>query len=104
MTQARHDQSATLLPDGRVLIAGGSDGQNALSSAELYNPATGTFTPAGSMGAARDTAVLLKDGRVLMIGGEGSECADNCNLVAEVYDEVVPFVVELGVVRASSDC
>jgi hypothetical protein len=50
-----------------VLIAGGYDGDFVLS-AELYDPATGTFSPAGSMAYAQDTATLLADGRVLFTG------------------------------------
>src|SRR5512142_2455609 len=54
--------SATLLPNGEVLVAGGEDANfNLLASAELYNPATGTFTPTGSMTTARvgHSATLL---------------------------------------------
>ena len=76
MTDGRQQHTATLLPDGRVFIAGGywSDGQKWLvqSSTEIYDPATGNFSPTGSMGAPRDghTATLLDDGRVLIAGGE----------------------------------
>ena len=51
LTTARYYHYATLLPDGKVLIAGGADnnGQNALSAAELYQPTTGTFSTTGSM-------------------------------------------------------
>ena len=76
MGEGRQQQTATLLPDGRVFIAGGywSDGQKwrVLSSTEMYDPATRTFSPIGSMGAARDghTTTLLDDGRVLIVGGE----------------------------------
>ncbi len=59
-----------------MLIAAGywSDGQKwrVLSSTEMYDPATGNFSPLGSMGTPRDghTATLLKDGRVLLLGGD----------------------------------
>jgi Galactose oxidase, central domain/Kelch motif len=69
------DASATLLPDGMVLVAGGEDAKfNPLSSAELYNPATGKFSPTGSMTTAREgqSATLLNDGQVLMAGGGGT--------------------------------
>jgi hypothetical protein len=81
MSTGRLDHTATLLADGRVLIEGGSgwveDGRLETSApiitetAELYDPATGTFSPTGSMTAARahHTATLLLDGRVLIIGG-----------------------------------
>jgi Tol biopolymer transport system component len=76
MSDGRQQHTATLLQDGRVFIAGGywSDGQKwaVQSSTEIYDPATGNFSPTGSMGAPRDghSATLLDDGRVLIAGGE----------------------------------
>jgi Kelch motif/Galactose oxidase, central domain len=72
MSTARESHTATLLPDGRVLIAGGEDRwDHAVASAEIYNPKTGTFSATGSMATPRawHTAALLSDGRVLIAGG-----------------------------------
>ena len=75
MTAARYFATATLLPDGKVLIAGGDNNASesgALASAELYDPALGTFTATtGPMTAARylHTATLLPNGKVLLAGG-----------------------------------
>ena len=70
MTMGRDSATATLLLDGRVLIAGG-DGYDEARSAELYDPRTGTFSKTGSMTRGHEvgTATLLLDGRVLIVGG-----------------------------------
>lgn len=86
MLQPRSGHTATLLRDGNVLIAGGMRrNQDFYSSAELYDPATGTFKSTGSMATARvgHAAVLLRSGKVLIVGGWVSqECTDS----AELYD------------------
>jgi hypothetical protein len=80
MAQARWSHTATLLPDGRVLVAGGTSGNAtpSLSSAELFNPDTGTWSPAASMTGPRvlHAATLLREpgcgahcGKVLVAAG-----------------------------------
>ena len=85
MTTARLSHTATLLADGRVLIAG----RAAMArSAEIYDPKTGTFSPTGSMTTARaaaHTATLLADGRVLVAGGHPRR-SDAALASAELYD------------------
>src|ERR1041385_7501526 len=81
---ARYVHTATLLPNGKVLVAGGYNGSY-LTSAELYDPATGTWTATGSLSTARDspTATLLSNGKVLVAGGNnGSSYLAS----AELYD------------------
>lgn len=79
--------SAALLPDGRVLVAGGEDADGiATGSAELYDPAIGTFSATGSLGVPRrdHQATVLADGRVLITGGmDGNQTAVTD---AELYD------------------
>lgn len=84
MTAARFRHTATLLADGRVLIAGGF-GAGFLSSAELFDPTTGTFTPTGSMSVPRyiATATRLRNGKVLVVGGQTSGATHSS---AEIYD------------------
>ena len=86
MLEPRSGHSATLLPNGKVLIAGGMRrNQDFYRSAELYDPATGNFQPTGPMSVARvgHIAVLLRSGKVLVAGGwVGHDCTD----IAELYD------------------
>ncbi len=87
MTQARLGHTATLLPDGRVLVAGGAeyDSGSTFRTAELYDPATGIWTATGDMTEprTRHTATLLSDGRVLVTGGRTD---DPFHASAELYD------------------
>lgn len=68
---ARSGHTATLLPDGRVLVAGGGADDAISRSAELYDRASGTFTTTGAMrvGRGHHTATLLQSGKVLITGG-----------------------------------
>ena len=71
MLTPRRIHTATLLANGKVLVAGGFGRGGTLASAELYDPASGTFTPTGSMTNAQSwhTATLLHNGKVLIAGG-----------------------------------
>jgi hypothetical protein len=91
--------SATLLPDGKVLVAGGNGG--ALPSAELFDPVTDQFTATtGEMTAARDanSAVLLPSGKVLIVGG-------SCTATrGELYDPQTGQFTETTGTMASPRC
>lgn len=70
----RSNHSATLLQNGKVLIVGGSQGQQP-TNAEIYDPTTGQFTATGSplLNRSYHSATLLPDGRVLVVGGRHSD-------------------------------
>src|ERR1035441_7015469 len=83
--------TATLLPNGKVLIVGGYGSSGGLlSSAELYDPASGTWTTTGALATAREyhTATLLPNGKVLVVGGEtNNQILGNPSLASvELYD------------------
>lgn len=75
LIEGRSQQTESLLPNGRVLVAGGYSGGAALTSVEIFNPAAnngaGEWTSAPSLGSQRTqhTATVLRDGRVLVAGG-----------------------------------
>jgi hypothetical protein len=89
MTTARSSHTATLLPNGKVLLVGGDtmpSGQTA--SAELFDPLSGTFAATGSMSAPRSghTATLLSNGKVLIAGGVNCPITCSTYSSAELYD------------------
>ncbi len=76
--RARTFHTATLLGSGKVLVVGGYGNTTTLASAELYDPASKTWSSANSMSTARQrhTATLLPSGKVLVVGGNGTPSAD----------------------------
>jgi hypothetical protein len=115
MRDPRQFHTATLLADGRVLVAGGHSAPPAgtsgivlasvrtaetsasvLATAEVYDPATGTFSETGAMSTFRDnhTATLLEDGRVLVTGGGGEAYASSTS--ADVYDPATGMFTPTG--------
>ena len=90
MATARNGHTATLLSNGKVLITGGNDGSNELSSVELYDPATGIFTDSGNMTIARDehASTLLSNKKVLITGGNDASM--------ELYDPATETFTNIG--------
>jgi hypothetical protein len=89
LRSGREGMTATLLVDGRVLVAGGSSAGNSEPGAEVFDPARGSWTTTGSMAAPRRLhgASLLADGTVLVSGGEDVRGGARTSLVtAEVFD------------------
>ena len=85
MSVERRGHTATLLSDGRVLIVGGENSSGVLNQAEIYDPASASFSAAGNLNTARvdHSATLLSDGRVLVAGGRDSAGAVN---TTEIFD------------------
>jgi WD40 repeat protein len=89
MDTQRAAHTATLLPDGKVLIAGGfrqeGTSEFPIAEAEIYDPQTNIFTPTGDMNEARTghTATLLPNGLVLIVGGWSE---DGRTATTELYD------------------
>jgi len=75
MGTARNGHSATLLPNGKVLVAGGDVAPNGatLASAELYDPTKNTWAPAAATNQARahHAGILMGNGKVFVTGGDG---------------------------------
>ena len=85
MATALFYHTMTLLPNGKVLVAGGTSGSSPLATAQVYDPVAGTWSATGSMATARNnhTATLLPNGKVLVEGGLGSSSLLSS---AEIYD------------------
>ena len=84
MSQFRRQHTATLLSNGKVLVAGGAPFAQAATS-EIYDPATETWTNSGPLSTGREfhTATSLPDGRVVVTGGQS---ANQLLASTEVYD------------------
>jgi large repetitive protein len=92
--------TATLLKNGKVLVAGGWDSTKSRNDAQLYNPATGLFTPTGSMSVVRSghAATLLSNGKVLITGGyDGASFLAS----AELYDPATGTFTPTGTMQVA---
>jgi hypothetical protein len=102
MTTARTAHTMTMLQDGRILIAGGHSGRRSTivihNSAEIYDPATGTFTATGDMTARRHKhdAVLLLEGKVLINGGSDERDDMGAYTSVEIYNPVIGRFTAIG--------
>jgi len=87
LNTARTGHTATLLANGKVLVAGGGNGGGPLNSAELYDPATGTWSSTGNLNTGRGghIAVLLPNGKVLVAGGV-NHTGSSINVINSGFD------------------
>ncbi|MGF6508218.1 kelch repeat-containing protein [Paraburkholderia sp. 32] len=101
LNQARFRHTATLLRDGKVLVAGGYRG-GVLSVAELYDPLSNTWSTTGSLGEARQlhTATVLPDGKVLVAGGTGPTTLRSS---AELFDPTTGIWSQTGSMAHARD-
>ena len=86
LSSPRSSHTATVLRDGKVLVVGGREGARYLATAEMYDPATNRWTPAGGGLTARTghTATTMANGTVLVVGGQSTDTSYTAN--AERYD------------------
>ena len=102
MGVARAGHTATLLPNGKVLVAAGISAPGGyLAGAELYDPSTGTFTASGTLATARfgHTATLLANGKALLAGGANSAALAS----AELYDPATATFLAAGSMSAARE-
>lgn len=99
MNEPRTGHTATLLPDGQVLLAGGWSKGERSSTAELYDPETGEFRYTDSLMAPRDgmTATVLQNGQVLIAGGGSAR--NTLEPTAEIYDPSTKEFVPAGMLK-----
>jgi hypothetical protein len=106
MAAARQAHTATLLPNGQVLVAGGFSVGYFSASAEIYDPAAGTWRSTGPLGVARGvhTATLLPDGTILAVGGNHNTPASPgivTQASAEIYNPATGTWTATGSLNAS---
>ena len=101
MSASRAVHTATALPDGRVLVAGGFVERVSALGAEIYDPGAGRFSPLPPMITNRHshTATLLRDGRVLIAGGYGE--GTTTHATAEIFDPVTNSFAPTGPLLAA---
>ena len=99
MNEPRNGHTATLLPNGKVLLAGGWNLEGRTATAELYEPQTATFEYVGSLMAPRQgfTATLLKNGNVLIAGGDSAR--NTSQFTAELYDPATKLFAPTGMLN-----
>lgn len=88
MNVARTSHTATKLPNGKVLIAGGFNGSESLDTAEIFDPVTETFSATSSLSQRRrgHKAIAFDDGRVLVIGGYDDVSIGSTTGIVEIYN------------------
>ncbi|MBI5208935.1 MAG: fibronectin type III domain-containing protein [Elusimicrobia bacterium] len=105
MSSPRGNHSTTLLPNGKMLVAGGNDGQGVVKSADLLET-DGTFVRTGDLVHARElhSATLLPNGRVLVAGGFSTDAVSTgATNTAEIYYPETGQWIETGVMASSRD-
>jgi N-acetylneuraminic acid mutarotase len=88
LSTQRYYHTASVLPDGKVLVTGGTKPDGILKSSELYDPSTGNWTHTSNMNYARyqHVSVGLSDGKVLVLGGMGGDVTLGILSTSELYD------------------